>query len=251
MWSVFPAFDTLFLFWPQRRASHFRYGFWLSSHSHLGKLSLPQNDKKFHFSQVILGPFGNCFFSENKSLLMKTNKNSSAPSGQNLFSFWGNCGGAKSPPHTRPISLCLANPPGPGHQAAAPLTCNLDVIDGDDFVQLQQKLLGEGGQAGYEGPAAPPGAFLEETGAQCWRQRLWPQKGAERGPGEPASCTRPEPCAGCVPVNRHLVPSQEASPDRWLGLKRGSDSGMAKGQLTQEEMQPDVDLEKKFSLVIL
>lgn len=55
-------------------------------------------------------------------------------------------------------------PLGPRHRLVVPLTCNLDIVNGDHFIQLQQELLGEGGQAGYEKLAVLPGEFLEKHG---------------------------------------------------------------------------------------
>ena len=73
----------------------------------------------------------------------------------------------------------VSHPLGPGHKAGGAHTCNLDIVNGDHLIQLQQELLSEGGQAGYEKPAVLPGEFLEETrGAQCCRERnLSPKTG--------------------------------------------------------------------------
>lgn len=65
--------------------------------------------------------------------------------------------------------------------AVVPLTCNLDIIDDDHFIQLQQELFGEAGQAGYEQPATLPGTFLGETrGAQLVAEHLPPTAGCTR-----------------------------------------------------------------------
>ena len=54
-------------------------------------------------------------------------------------------------------------PWGQGTKASGAHTCNLDIVNGDHLIQLQQELLGEGGQGGYEKPGVLPYAFLEET----------------------------------------------------------------------------------------
>lgn len=54
-------------------------------------------------------------------------------------------------------------PLGPQHKAGVPLTWNLDVINGDHFIQLYQEPLCEGGQIRYEEAGILLGSFLEET----------------------------------------------------------------------------------------
>ena len=75
----------------------------------------------------------------------------------------------------QPITLHSPTPWAPGTRPVVPLTCNPDIIDGDHFIQLQQELLGKGGQAGYEKSAIFPGEFLSETwGFWCCRERSLP-----------------------------------------------------------------------------
>ena len=69
-------------------------------------------------------------------------------------------------------------PWGQGTKASGAHTCNLDIVNGDHLIQLQQELLGEGGQGGYEKPGVLPYAFLEETqGAWCYERALSPKVG--------------------------------------------------------------------------
>lgn len=115
-----------------------------------------------------------------------------------------------------------------GTKASGEHTCNLDIINGDHLIQLQQELLGEGGQAGYEKPGVLPCGLLEETrGAWCYKERTLPPKAGRRWVWRAMHETKPGPWVNCVQVNRHLVFLQEASPKS--DLKIGNDSAVAKG----------------------
>lgn len=127
-------------------------------------------------------------------LTVNENQKPSVLSVENLVSFWWNWGKADA---LGPSPSTSPTPWGSGTRSVAPPTCNPDVIDGDHFIQLQQELLGEAGQVGYEKPAVLPGGFLQETWGNVLPvaagREACLQRPAEGGLGKPAGETKPKP----------------------------------------------------------